>query len=214
MSASPYPVPPGTLILHDGGMASLLVCGVCREAALLGAGEKGTPAAVGAVLFASAPSRGRAAAVLRQCEQLGIPVHDQPPVSFEVPLPQREAHELLHATHGAASLGYERVLWPASGALGDSIDLDRVAAIADRALLIGRLVALDARTPGGHNVPGIHIEAPYADFTDRQIADLVCDMELPVDTCWFWHAGEHDAEAERERRRWESALGAVGWTRG
>jgi hypothetical protein len=70
-------------------------------------------------------------------------------------------------------------------------------------------VALDARE---HGVPSIRVETPYADFTDRQIADLVLDMELDVEACWFWRV-EGDAEAERERRRWESALGAVGWTR-
>lgn len=208
-----YPVPPTTLILHDGGMAALLACGIAREAALLGAGATGTPAAVGAVLFGTAGNaRGRAAAVLRQCETLGVTMHDVAQLSLSPDTPRREVHELLHMTGLAATLGYERVLWPTSGALGDSIDLDRVAAIVDRGLLVGRLVALDARD---HGVPSIRVETPYADFTDRQIADLVCDMELPADQCWFWGPSTNgpEADAERERRRWESALGAVGWSR-
>jgi hypothetical protein len=138
-----------------------------------------------------------------------VTVHDVPALPLGDRLARLEVHELVHVTGVAASLGYERVLWPASGALGDHIDLDRVASIADRGLLVGRLVALDARE---HGVPSIRVETPYADFTDRQVADLTCDMELPIDLCWFWQV-EGDAQAERERRRWESALGAVGWSR-
>jgi hypothetical protein len=192
-------------------MAALLACGIAREAALLGAGAAGTPAAVGAVLFGvTAGAKGRAAAVLRQCEKLGVTVHDVSPLPLGGDVPRREVHELLHITGVAAALGYERVLWPATGTLGDAIDLDRVAAIADRGLLVGRLVGLDARE---HGVPSIRVETPYADFTDRQVADLVCDMELPADLCWFFATTGADAEADRERRRWESALGAVGWSR-
>ena len=206
-----YPVPPKTLILHDGGMGALLACGIASEAALLGAGASGTSPEVGAVLFgaSTAGTRDRAAAVLKQCEKLGVTVHEMKPLPVGGAGPKQEVLELVHTTYAAAALGYERVLWPATGTLGDSIDLDRVAQIADRGLLVGRLVALDARE---HGVPSIRVETPWADFTDRQVADLVCDMELPVEACWFWGV-EADAEAERERRRWESALGAGGWSR-
>ena len=63
---------------------------------------------------------------------------------------------------------------PATGAAGDSLDLDQIAQITDRAGLVSRLVAIDADV---HSVPSIRIETPYADFSDRQIADLIAAIK-------------------------------------
>jgi hypothetical protein len=204
---TPNPAPSRTLVLHDGGPAALLACAVTREALSLGPASK-TPGDLGAVVF-NAPAA-RARTIARQCELFAATLLELEPLhlSESMPGPDREVHELIHAVRFAARQGFERVLWPASGALGDYLDLDRIAAITDRALLVGRLVALDARE---HKTPSIRVETPYADFTDRQIADLIADMELPLETCWWWSVAG-DGEAEREKRRWLSAMEAVGWS--
>ena len=107
-----------------------------------------------------------------------------------------EAVGLLRATFLAARLGCRRVLWPASGAVGGGLDLDRIAAISDSALLVGRLVGLRS---AWHGVPGIRVETPFVDLTDRQMADLIEDMALPLEACWWWRS---DRAGEGERRRW------------
>ncbi len=198
---------PNTLILHDGGPLALLAVAITREAAALagGANPGQPPARVAAIMF---PSVVRSqASMQRHCEAMGIDVLEITPLALStLPPVSREAHELLHAATFAAFQRFERVIWPVSAAIGDHLDLDRISAIVDRALLISRLVALDSRD---HGTPGIRIETPYADFTDRQVADLAADMELPVEACWWW--GHDDPEAAQERERWMSAMQTVGW---
>ena len=88
------------------------------------------------------------------------------------------------------SLGGHRLQVPVDRVDHDhsrTLALDRIAQIADRAVLVARLVAIDA---DAHGVPSIRIETPYADFTDRQIADLIADMELRAHTA---RLGYYDA---------------------
>jgi hypothetical protein len=202
-------MPGKTLILSDAGPASLLACAIVRESIALGQAGKGLKEAPddGAVI-PFPPANPHLVAVAKQADLFSFPLLS-PTAAAEAaaPGPEAESHHLLSATHVAARQGFTTVLWPASAAAGDSLDLDRIAQIADRAILISRLVAIDA---DAHNVPGIRIETPFADFTDRQIADLIADMELPIETCWWWGAESIDALADREHRRWESALTAVG----
>jgi len=114
----------------------------------------------------------------------------------------------------ARRLGCARVAWDAcpgsaAGRGGEVIDpratpdLDAVGATLDRALLVARLVNLDA----GAGV--IRIDAPLADLTDWQLADLAADLEAPIDRVWWWR-GEHPTGASA-RARWMAALGEVGW---
>jgi hypothetical protein len=76
----------------------------------------------------------------------------------------------------------------------------------ERALHISRLVAVEH--------PGFELAAPYADLSDRQLADLILDMDLPVWTCW-WYAPEGNepaaAAAEAQRTHWTAMLSAAGW---
>jgi hypothetical protein len=204
---APSPAQGRTLVLHDGSPAALLACAITREALSLSPNPKASRDL--AAIAHNAP-RPRVNAIARQCELFGVTLLEHEPLPLPASLApfDRETHELLHAVRFAAHQGCDRVLWPVSGAQGDHLDLDRIAAIVDRCVLIGRLVALDARE---HKTPSIRIEAPYADYTDRQVADLIADMELPLETCWWWSIAG-DGEAEREKRRWLSAMGAVGWT--
>jgi hypothetical protein len=198
-----------TLILSDAGPASLLACACIRESIALGQVGKGlAEAPTDAAVLPFPPVRPALQAIARQCELFTLPVLS-PTAAAEpaAPSPEAESHHLLSATHLAARNGFTTVLWPASAAAGDSLDLDRIAQITDRALLVSRLVAIDADS---HGAPSIRIETPYADLTDRQIADLIADMELPIESCWWWGAEAIDALADRESRRWKSALATVG----
>jgi hypothetical protein len=202
-------MPGKTLILSDAGPASLLACAIVSESIALGQAGKGLKEAPqDAAVLPFPPVNPHLVAVAKQADLFSFQVL-APTAAAEAaaPTPEAESHHLLSAAHLAARQGFTTVLWPASAAAGESLDLDRIAQITDRAILIARLVAIDADS---HNVPGIRIETPYADFTDRQIADLIADMELPIETCWWWGAESIDALADREHRRWESAMTAVG----
>jgi hypothetical protein len=115
---------------------------------------------------------------------------------------------LLAAAYVAAAHRCDRVVWPVQSPAPvsgeDDVDLDRIAADVDRALLVSRLVALDADE---HGRPGLRIETPYVDLSDRQLAELAFDMDVPVHLCWWWE-GESGAA---ERERWLGTLRAVGW---
>ncbi len=90
---------------------------------------------------------------------------------------EKEVRALLAATYFAAGHGYARVFWPASAAAGEGLSLDRIAQITDAALLVGRLVSLDAST---HGVPSIHVHTPFADLSTAQVRELIEDMGLTV----------------------------------
>jgi hypothetical protein len=199
-----------SLILCDGSILSLLACGAAREAVAAGLVKDTADEFPRAMLY-GASTRAHIDAAERQSELFSVPLTSG---ELFTPAPgmspgEAEAHRLLAVAYAAATSGRERVVWPVTGAAADSLNLDRIAEINDRALLAARLAALDARH---HGAPGLRIEVPYADLTDRQVADLVLDLDLPVELCWWWK-GEGSAEADRERRRWLSALEAVGWSR-
>ena len=113
---------------------------------------------------------------------------------------------LIHSAIGAAVAGFATVVWPVHAGPGAEPDLDRVALAIDRALLVSRLVALDA---ADHGCPAIRVDTPYADFTDRQLAELALDLDAPVHTCWWW--GGQGGSAAAERQRWTAALQSCGW---
>jgi hypothetical protein len=57
----------------------------------------------------------------------------------------------------------------------------------------------------------VRVEAPYADFSDRQLAELVIELDLPVWTCWWWGATNDDQPAWSDRQHWTSLLRELGW---
>lgn len=117
-----------------------------------------------------------------------------------------EAMALINACYAAVRLNCDRVVFPAHACVGESLDLDRVAAIADRAVLVARLCALDALA---HHTPGIRVETPYADLTDVQLADLFLDADLSPRALWWWGAST-DA-ARTEQGRWMRSLEPMGF---
>lgn len=211
--------PERTLILVDGGLAAFVACAAFSEERALAAAAagEGTPAVEGFALAYPANGAGhplRAAAVKRHAVFAGLTaLFPRPTASKHASEGHAETLDLIAAAYIAAEHRCTRIIWPVSAAVGENISLDLLASITDRAMLVARLVAID---PAAAHVSELHIETPYSDLTDRQIADLAIDAGVPIEMCW-WHRPEIpealiDQHAERDRLRWLAALASVGWT--
>ena len=85
---------------------------------------------------------------------------------------------------------------------GDA-SLDDVARACDRALLLSRLLSLDAETD-------VRIEAAYADFSDVQLVELAADLDAPIESCWWAVEPKASPSATTARQRWARAMDAAG----
>jgi hypothetical protein len=181
-----------TLVIADGGVASLLACAAASEG-----GE------ALAWIAPADPDAGRMrAAAERQAALYGMRVLSGPTNTCCAGVEgEAIARRLLEAAYLARATGASLVVWPQ--AAGPELDLDKAAAAVDRALLVGRLASLGAEA-------GVEVRVPYVDYTDRQLADLVLDMDLPIWTCW-WYDAEGDPAAGAERARWTGLLQQAGW---
>ncbi|MEM1330228.1 MAG: hypothetical protein AAGG07_06685 [Planctomycetota bacterium] len=116
---------------------------------------------------------------------------------------------LMTAAVEATLHGCGGLIWSAQAGLAEPAEhVDDIAGVLDRALLVSRLVALDSEA-AGLTRPEFPVETPLADLSDRQVADLAVDLELPIETCPWWvdrRSGGHAAAA-----RWMRALRAAGW---
>lgn len=148
-----------------------------------------------------------------------------------------ESHLLLAAVADAAREGCSHVVWPVLCTNGtdhglraadSDVDVDAVARVIDRALLVTRLASLDLDEQGSLSP---EVRAPYADLTDHQAAELAMDMDLPVHLCWWWgpvleaqggtptpnltpDAGRIPLFARGPFSRWTSVLESVGYLAG
>ncbi len=202
-----------TLILCDGGLTSLLAAAVAREWQSVPP-KKGAKAAGRVVMMPRAhlpASRQRAAELQAELYGHELITAKIETIGGETSAGEMRTRELLSAGYTAARLGCEVVVWPVQCVEHGEPNLDQIAKVADRAVLVSRLVALDADE---HGQAGMMIETPYVDFTDEQIADLAADMNVATTLCWWNQAGAGDAEAAAERERWEAAFGQVGWREG
>lgn len=199
-------------VLTDGGLRSLVACMAAREAAVLsqpGAAETGFvyPRVLPfpPELFSDRP---RMACISRQAERLTLTMLERPDLTHYAPTgsdAEAETCFLVAAAFAAARAGVSRLIWPESAGLGDQMDLDRLCEITDKAILVSRLVALDAVN---HGQAAFTIETPYADVNDHRMADLALDLAAPVQLCWWQDASQ--AFAGDEAARWNAALHAVG----
>ncbi|MCC6676548.1 MAG: hypothetical protein IT436_05335 [Phycisphaerales bacterium] len=221
------------LIIGDGGLASLIACAAAREAALITGASQPAVLWSGPARAEEAPQRSEAAERQAGAYGLELVVHTAPNSLYgpgSAPYKGLADDRLLmDVAASAIQHGCDRVIWPihyggpghASDPAEPAHDLDAISAAVDRALLITRLVGIDA---GQHARPAFRVETPYVDFTDRQIADLALDLDVPVETCWWWHreflsrdtqvAAAPSPALERDWaqwRRWWPALRAVGW---
>ena len=227
--------PGRTLVISDGGVGALAACMAAREALFAGVSASASGAAppdppsgknteainarlrewrplvfMGELPGASGTARRKA--VERQCAALDLELieptgADTPPA--DAPAGERATRLLVCAVFAAMRRDASRVTWPVHFFDGTDVDLDGVADAVDRALLVTRLVALDTQ-------PGVRVEVPYADFTDRQLAELAVDLGAPIRTCWWWHAqlaegGAPNDEFRAEHRRWTDVLREAGW---
>lgn len=203
------------MVIDDGSLGALAACVSARIEHLRG----GTlPSADGPVVWAAADEdtegkrrREAAAAHAAHCE-FDIVEGSVCDVGSETGGGRRETAMLLGAAWAAVRLGISRVVWPVHR-LGDgeSPSLEAAAKAVDRALLVTRLMSLDADE---HGVPSFRIETPYADLTDRQMAELAADLDAPASLCW-WHRATGTSStladlAATERRRWTALLSDAG----
>lgn len=132
---------------------------------------------------------------------------------------ERLSRLLLEASYAAVAQGAGRVVWAGAAAADarDAIDLDALSGIHTRAMLVERLASLEQGEASGG---GFKVQVPYADLTDRQLADLVLDMDLPIWTCWWWSLGRGPRSvpgaelARAEYERWDGILKEAGWREG
>jgi len=207
---------PTTLILVDGCITSLLACAIVRER-LSGLGQPPAPpfeAAISgphALPFTPNLDDHSIDALIKHAELFAINVIEcipQPPVGYAANLMEEQSHHLLASAFLAARMGIEEILWPIHAMTitddaesSSHVDVERMAHIHDTAMLVSRLVALHAPQ---HANPGLRIVTPYATLSAVQIADLVIDLDLPIDTCWWWN--NQATQAKTLASFWESHL--------
>ncbi|TVQ62638.1 MAG: hypothetical protein EA378_04725 [Phycisphaerales bacterium] len=196
-----------TLVVGDGGLGFAVLC---ARAAIEAAGQGGEGPGVWTPEIEDPDRIAKRSAAASIAARLGLEVVEdawRPAESLSGD--QTEAEMLLRAGHLAGRLGFDRVAWsvhpgsPAGGGAREPASVESVGGVLDRALLITRLIGI------GSGADGVTVDAPIADLTDWQLADLAADLEAPIEQCWWW-AGRSQA-AEAERRRWQAALAEVGW---
>lgn len=230
-----------TLVISDGGLGSLVACAAAHEASAIAKADRSgmRPAIAWTAPTATEGGALIVEAVERQASTYGLKAVIQlAPVSVLSGARARwpglaASTMLIQAAAEAVEQECDRVVWPVHfGGADGQRDIERIALAVDRALLITRIMGIDA---GEHSRPALRIETPYVDLTDQQIADLALDLDAPVETCWWWKpqfaeqygritarsseggvAGgdlslDTDLNPEAHWRRWGPALRAVGW---
>ncbi len=185
----------GTVILSDGDLGALIALVHAAESSL--ASDSSGPSDL--FLLPSVESASPPGALLqRQAAANSASILDP------LPYAMRSADRLLAAGRLAEERGASRVVWAAHAGVPldpESVDLDRAAAIANSALLVERLLEVESGDAA-------MIEAPFADLSDRQMADLAIDLGLlPGEVWWAGRAGDDQLRAAE---RWSAAFEASG----
>jgi len=224
--------PGRVLVLADGGLAGLVAIAAAREAVSafhapnLGDAPDGEVAVRPLVMFLprdAAQTDLRSAAVRRQAARYDAEVVAAPMGvggligGGETGL--ADSITLALAAGLATAARVPEVVWPAFfGRPGEpeSVDLDALARACDRAVLATRAAALDAHE---HRVPSIRVKTPYADLSAKQLGELALDLNVPIESCWWWAAANLAGGMEsaatsvaiRERHEWAALLAGMGW---
>ncbi|MBL9031236.1 MAG: hypothetical protein JNM80_05965 [Phycisphaerae bacterium] len=216
-----------SLVISDGAVGGL----VALSAHFALPDRDRSPIGVVAWGFEPEEADARARAVAEQARAMGATIVDVTaarPADGET-VGNRVTRRLVEVALAARAMGVRRVVWPAHAG-ADHADgggggvLDRVAAIIDRAALVSRLVSLDDERAGNVGVEardagevvgvgsggGVEITTPYADLSDREMAELMLDLDAPVWTCWWARGG--GAKAALEREHWREVLRELGWS--
>lgn len=185
--------PNRSLVIVDGSVAGLLASAV--------GSERGRPRGEVVDWMPGGLDGERARAVQRQAELLQIEAVIGAVSENSRSPGEAEVRMLLDAAYACVVRGLDSVVWPVTAGRTEP-DLDRISHAADRALLAAHLVSVGLDRP-------IKIETPYVDLTDRQLADLILDMDLPIWLCWW--ADSATPQAATEREHWQAMLRAAGW---
>ena len=217
---------PKTLVISDGSLPALVATAIVSEDAA--AGAKAPAPDLPGIVWCIAPGGPDVDAIRPACERAAGRQADVYGLGFlstaearasdewlaDGPPGQPESMTLIRAAYLAAQHQCRRVIWavladrdPDSG----EPDLASVARVIDRALLAGRLASLDLERAewAAAGVPEVRIETPFADLTDAQLADLSRDLEVPVETCWWW-GDDRLPGASDERARWGGLVRPMG----
>ncbi|MEQ8850779.1 MAG: hypothetical protein RIB32_03245 [Phycisphaerales bacterium] len=175
----------------------------------------GGPAALVAALMADDPASvhmwiGRdvspddAQVIERQARAIGAP---PPQRESGDPTQRGPSARLLAAMHAARACGAGRVIWP----IHHGADLDALLGTVERATLVTHLARLDVESAdaatGVDDAPAPRVETPFADLTTRQIAELVVDLDAPLDDCRV--SPEMADEIREIRRGWFQTTAAT-----
>lgn len=197
------------LVVSDGGLAGLVATAIATEEIVRRENLKQVAApVVWSAWHDDSPVRARDAAVTRHAEAFGaVRVDTHAPTHHEgESIGAWKNRVLLRAGSLALANGCRRVVWPIQFTGPSAEEPGSVDAIADalnRAVLVSRLVSLDAGEAG---LPEVSVETPFVDLADAQLADLAFDLSVSVDECWWWE--DSSPAAARERSRWGRVLPA------
>lgn len=147
--------------------------------------------AVAAVALGRSLSDPALRAVEAQAGVLGVQL--SAPIVVEGDDLEADLKRLLEASFRAVREGFDVLVYPAHG----GPDHRRVVRIVDAGVHASGLASLGDRL--------LRVETPYADLSDRQLADLAVDMDLPVWMC-SWAVGPSP-----DRDRWVAILKEAGW---
>lgn len=211
------------MVLCDGGLASLVALAMAAEETVAVGSprvdtQSGDPKRVEAV--AAVRSRAWVAshdaqmrAVETQAQALGVPLVGGmlAPLADDADPSRGESAtmELVSAAYYALRSGCSKLIWPIQidRALGEREAFDQAAEVCDRALLVSRLVQLDA---AGAEIPEVTITTPMVDLDDEQVAEMAVDLSVAMPTLWWWSSEGVGERASYERERWMAALRAAG----
>ena len=116
----------------------------------------------------------------------------------EPDLGQLQTRLLTEAAYLAMNSGLRKVVWPIRIPDDHPDRIGAIGAAIDRAMLVARIVSLDATH---ESAPEVSIDTPFIDLTVEQISELARDMNLPIETCW-WQSPSNAQIAGRCRARW------------
>ena len=180
-----------TLVILDGGMEGLVALACAIEAAMPSGGV---------LACCVEPCELRQSAARSHAKRSGTAWHAAAPSTGS------PSADLLALGQAAMGLGVSSIVWPVRAQPGPRQVHDAAVAL-DRALLVGRLLSLEA---SGQGVPEVRVETPLVDLDDEQLAELAADLGVPIEACWWW--GSSGGAAGSERARWMDALRPYGIT--
>lgn len=209
------------VILTDSGEESLLACAMASEQQQLAASQASVllPAWWESCEEIDLMISEIDQAVVRQAGIYGLavfpdqsvyPPEDHPSIG-QSQMGSIQSQMLLQAAQIAIQSGIRRVVWPIrvmrpsnEPTSDSSVDpiIDEIARTIDRALLASRLASLDAPSASAIDVV---IETPFVDLSNAQMVDLVADMAIPVQSCWWYH-GRTLPDAQERFAFWATKL--------